>query len=162
MNHFQMPEQNLAITVLAGLLTLALLSGCHSLTPSGRDRTLSVELVVPEGPYLPQSINNMPLTRYQFPYGKPNLRFNPSEMQISGFAGCNRYFGNYSMSGDTLIFDHIASTKKACKGVTFEQGYLKMISAQSYVWRTEGDTLILTSRENTIVFRRLKEDEPEE
>lgn len=161
MNHapFHKPKV-LTPLVTVCLLALAMLTGCHAKRTSAGASLSSDKLDAPAGNYQPQTINSRPLSQYQFPYGKPNLHFNPEEKQISGFAGCNRYFGSYTITGDTLVFDHIASTKKACMEITFEQVYLEILSAKSYSWKTDDSILILTNSKNTIVFRKTEEEAP--
>lgn len=160
MNHAPFHKPKVLITlVTACLLALTMLTGCHAKRTSSRVSLSSDTQDIPAGNYQPQTINSRPLSQYQFPYGKPNLHFNPSEKQISGFSGCNRYFGSYSISGDSLVFDHIASTKKACNGVTFEQEYLNWISAKSFNWKTEGNILTLTNGEDTLIFMKVKEEQ---
>lgn len=37
-----------------------------------------------------------------------------SEGRVSGFAGCNRFFGSYESSGDSLSFGVLGATKMMC------------------------------------------------
>lgn len=43
-----------------------------------------------------------------------NITFNESSKQVSGFSGCNRFFGPYSLNNNTLNFGEIGSTKMLC------------------------------------------------
>jgi heat shock protein HslJ len=42
------------------------------------------------------------------------LRFDPDTARVTGFAGCNRYFGTYTLDGSTIRFGPIGMTKMAC------------------------------------------------
>ena len=37
--------------------------------------------------------------------------------EITGYGGCNRFFGQYTQNGPTLAFGALASTKKFCDGM---------------------------------------------
>lgn len=163
MKHPTLRYPNLVIPfMVSSLLVFTLAAGCRSNRPTARDTGFSDALFMPEGSFHPQQVNSQLLIQFHLPHGEPNLRFSPSEMQITGFAGCNNYSGSYSISGDTLTFSHVLSTRKACTGVTFEQEYLKIISGRSFGWKMQGNQLILTNRENTLVFLKAKEEQPEE
>lgn len=45
---------------------------------------------------------------------KLNIAFNNSTKQVSGFSGCNRFFGSYTIEGKTLKLGPLASTRKMC------------------------------------------------
>ena len=48
-------------------------------------------------------------------------QFNPTQNitfeagKVSGFAGCNTFFGTYTQQGTNLNFSSMASTRKACE-----------------------------------------------
>ena len=53
---------------------------------------------------------------------RATLRFEPDTARVAGFAGCNRYFGTYTLDGRTLRFGPIGMTKMACaEGMELEQ-----------------------------------------
>ncbi len=53
------------------------------------------------------------------------LNFDSAEMRAMGFAGCNRYAGPYTISGDSISFGPAISTKMACsEGMDVETNYL--------------------------------------
>lgn len=55
----------------------------------------------------------------------PTLRLDSGESRASGFAGCNRFSGPYTLSGDSLSFGALVSTKMACaQGNDVETAYL--------------------------------------
>ncbi|WP_336970465.1 META domain-containing protein [Sphingobium aromaticiconvertens] len=58
--------------------------------------------------------------------------------RASGSGGCNRYMGQYHLSGDRLSFDQIAGTKMACAQALMlqEQRFLKALAEVS-IWRID-------------------------
>jgi len=56
------------------------------------------------------------------------VQFRP-DGKVAGRGGCNRYSGGYEVSGDTLTFGAIASTKRACMGpaMDVENRYFEML-----------------------------------
>ena len=48
--------------------------------------------------------------------------------EITGYGGCNRFFGQYTQNGSSLAFGALASTKKLCGGVMeAEAAFLKKL-----------------------------------
>jgi heat shock protein HslJ len=45
---------------------------------------------------------------------RATLRFEPDTARVAGFAGCNRYFGTYTIDGSALRFGPIGMTMMAC------------------------------------------------
>lgn len=57
-----------------------------------------------------------------------SLRLDASSGRASGYAGCNRYSGPYTLSGDSLSFGPAAMTKMACSvGMTTEQRFAAVL-----------------------------------
>jgi heat shock protein HslJ len=55
----------------------------------------------------------------------PTLRLDSAGSRASGFAGCNRFNGPFTLSGDSLSFGALVSTKMACaQGNDVEVAYL--------------------------------------
>jgi copper homeostasis protein (lipoprotein) len=46
--------------------------------------------------------------------GEPHLMLRPPERQMSGFSGCNGFFGLYRKDGDQLSFENTGATMMAC------------------------------------------------
>ncbi|MGH7516438.1 MAG: META domain-containing protein [Gemmatimonadales bacterium] len=56
------------------------------------------------------------------------LRLESASSRAVGFAGCNRYSGNYILGGDSLKFGPAISTKMSCGASDqVEQGFLAML-----------------------------------
>jgi heat shock protein HslJ len=45
---------------------------------------------------------------------KATMRLDAGTRRVSGFAGCNRFTGGFVLSGDTLRFGALATTKMYC------------------------------------------------
>lgn len=77
---------------------------------------------------------------------EPNLRLDPVEKRASGSTGCNRFFGGYQLSGDSLRFDALGSTRRACLDPVQnaqETAFLEAL-ADTRTWQVTGDTLVLS------------------
>lgn len=75
----------------------------------------------------------------------PYLELSPSEGRATGNASCNRFSGPYSLTGDSLSFGPLVSTKMACVDSalnTQETAFLGALE-QTRAWRMAGDTLVL-------------------
>jgi heat shock protein HslJ len=59
------------------------------------------------------------------PGEQPNLYFDPAGSGVAGFAGCNRFFGEYAFDGSRLTFSRLAATRKYCaNSATLEATFL--------------------------------------
>jgi len=88
--------------------------------------------------------------------GAPTLRFDEAD-RVSGFAGCNSYFGSYQLQGAQLRFGEIGSTRMACtddSSMTLEQQYLAALGTVTR-WERSGSTLTLSSDQGTVARFRL-------
>ncbi|WP_310994033.1 META domain-containing protein [Aequorivita marina] len=88
---------------------------------------------------------------------------NESENRISGYAGCNNFFGTYTLkAGNQIDFSALGATKMACPDGTFnESKFLKVFNlADNY--RITGDKLELNigKRAPLAVFKRVVNSEP--
>ncbi len=82
--------------------------------------------------------------------------------KVEGFGGCNRYFGTYTLLGDTLEVAPLASTKMACPPplMDLEDRFLERLEAARYL-RLDGSELTLTGDEGELVFVLQEEALPE-
>lgn len=63
------------------------------------------------GSYLINKVMDSNVTDY-----KLTIEFNDETKQVSGFSGCNRFFGSYTLKESTLTIGPLASTKMMCQG----------------------------------------------
>lgn len=83
----------------------------------------------------------------------PTLEF--AGDSIAGSGGCNRYFGSYSIAGDTIGFTGMGATRMACEIPIMqrESAYLEALAA-TRTFRRLGDTLVLMgARGETVMLR---------
>ncbi len=66
-------------------------------------------IVSPEGTYAITTLNGKNTASYGL-----TLQFKDSTQQISGYSGCNRFFGKYTFKHKTLTIDALNRTKKSC------------------------------------------------
>src|SRR5687768_2150376 len=53
---------------------------------------------------------------------RATIRFEADTARVAGFAGCNRYFGTYTLDGAALRFGAVGMTRMACaEGMALEQ-----------------------------------------
>ena len=86
--------------------------------------------------------------------GAPNLRLDAPEKRAGGNTGCNSFGGSYELSGESLRFGALASTRRACVDDALnaqEAAYLRALS-DTRTWRITGNTLVL-SGESGVVAR---------
>lgn len=78
------------------------------------------------------------------------LRFDPDSARVSGFGGCNRYFGNYTIELTALRFGSLGMTKMACaEGMALEQQLASALDAtRSY--ELSGTKLVLRGDTGTV------------
>jgi heat shock protein HslJ len=72
----------------------------------------------------------------------PTLTFSSKDRRAQGFAGCNRFFGGYQVSGDQLHIGPLAMTRMACPEPTSETALIKALH-ETATWRIDGRTLEL-------------------
>lgn len=121
---------------LAGLLLLGSLLGCQprsSATPDPApvtDRTWVLREV--EGAPLDSTAREHP----------PTLLLGTSNTRATGFAGCNRFSGPYTLGPGTLEFGPLMMTRMACPAMGLETR-LAAALARARQYRVEGSSLLL-------------------
>jgi heat shock protein HslJ len=75
---------------------------------------------------------------------RATLRFESDTARVAGFAGCNRYFGTYTVDGSALRFGAIGMTRMACaEGMGLEQQLGTALDAtRSYTLNASQLTLV--------------------
>lgn len=87
------------------------------------------------------------------------VQFNANN-KISGFGGCNRFFGTYRLNGQSLTIGPLASTRMMCRDVMeAEYDFLSTLQAVKSV-DFNGKTLTLKDEKGTVIriLRRRGED----
>ncbi len=81
------------------------------------------------------------------------LQLQAQNLRVTGFGGCNRMFGGYSLDGDQLKFGQVGATKMACldqSRMRLEQSYFDMLSRVAR-WKITGSNLTLLDTEGAIL-----------
>lgn len=75
---------------------------------------------------------------------RATIRFEADTSRATGFAGCNRYFGSYTLAGTTLRFRPVGMTRMACaEGMQLEQQLSAALDAtRSYTLNANQLTLL--------------------
>lgn len=80
--------------------------------------------------------------------------------KVSGFTGCNRMFGQYTLSGQTLYFNAMGTTKMACPGAPMEiEKRVLGALTRTRSFTIVGDTLSL--RDDDAVLLRFRAGPPD-
>lgn len=80
-----------------------------------------------------------------------HIQFRTKQNQVSGFAGCNRFNGTFSVYGNVLKISQLGSTKMACPNPNPEADFLKALN-EVYYYRIQNETLQLSSQENNVLL----------
>ena len=92
----------------------------------------------------------------------PYLVFSPATQHLSGWDGCNRIAGAYTVGNDQhLHFGPIISTRMACAGVTIDRPFA-IVLEHTAAFRTEKEHLLLLGGDGAVLarFRALSQPEP--
>jgi heat shock protein HslJ len=129
------------IRLLSVLAILAILAGCTS-APTSERRPAAFRSAVSQGEWALRELAGAPA-----PTGaggrRATLRFDTDTTRVSGFGGCNRYFGEYTLDGASLRFRALGMTRMACnEGMTLEQQLGAALEA-TRAYRLSGGELTL-------------------
>ena len=78
---------------------------------------------------------------------QPTLEF-PEPGKVAGMGSCNRFFGAVEVSGDTIVFKGMATTRMACGQDLGKQesAYLKALQ-EAQRFEMSGETLLVYSKD---------------
>jgi heat shock protein HslJ len=80
---------------------------------------------------------------------------------VSGFSGCNRIFGHYALTGESLKFDQVGGTKMSCDlRMELEQRFLAIFEFVAG-WKIAGSSLqLLDSAGSTVAGFEASAEKP--
>ena len=83
---------------------------------------------------------------------KLTMAFADSTKKVSGFSGCNRFFGSYTIENNTIKFGPLASTQKMCppKFMNIESDLSEALS-KSNTFLKAHDTLKLYEQDTVLI-----------
>jgi len=88
---------------------------------------------------------------------RATIRFDADSARVTGFAGCNRYFGSYSLGADelALTFGAVGMTKMACaQGMDLERQLGEALTQTSRYTLQEGRLTLLDATGPRATFVR--------
>ena len=100
-------------------------------------------------------IGGVPLTAADLKNGMPTLDLQMSTKKVYGFGGCNRFTGNILFTDNTISFDEMATTIRACPDTKLEGRFLKIISRATLDYKIEGLKLFIGKGKNQLQFKKL-------
>lgn len=84
------------------------------------------------------------------------LTFDPGEMSVSGRAVCNRYFGEYTLSGDRLDIVSRGMTRMACPDMELEPRFIGVLDAAERYEIRDGELRLYVGDDRSAVFRPME------
>jgi heat shock protein HslJ len=86
---------------------------------------------------------------------RPSLRFYGSNETFSGFTGCNKISGRYTMNGNSISFQNAApSTKMVCIGDYDENAFIAALNRVNAFKSTNGKLQLLSGNDVVLIFSR--------
>ncbi|MGS2761221.1 META domain-containing protein [Sinomicrobium sp. M5D2P9] len=88
-----------------------------------------------------------------FGNGMPYLEFDKEEMHVSGFSGCNRLMGGFTVQEENGIsLDKLASTKMACMGVNKESEFMAALDKADHFKVKNKSLRLLSGKTELMTF----------
>jgi heat shock protein HslJ len=70
------------------------------------------------------------------------IRFEENETDVNGYAGCNKFSGNYALNGDSLQLSDLSTTRMSCPAMQTENKLMEVLR-RADAFRISGDVLTL-------------------
>ena len=87
--------------------------------------------------------------------GDAYLEYVPNDKKFSGFGGCNRINGNYTLSKNSSIrFTDVISTKMSCPDLAFETTLLGTLSEVNRYEITDNNMLLKKDNRVLLIYQR--------
>lgn len=90
------------------------------------------------------------------------LRLQESEKDVKGFSGCNNFFGKYELSGNTLTFSNLGSTRMMCPDMEQETKFMQVLERVSSYSIADRILTLYDGTEAIATFRTGNPDEVEQ
>lgn len=82
------------------------------------------------------------------------LNFNEGEQKVSGFAGCNQYFGNFSAANNSMKFSLLGSTKMFCDSMDAENKFMDALAQVNSFAIRDNTLYMLTDQQVVLEFKK--------
>ena len=89
---------------------------------------------------------------------QPHIMLDPAEKKVTGFSGCNNFFGGYELDGFSLKFGPVGSTRMACPDLEtgLETSVFESLE-KTRKWKKADDELLLLDGDEVLArFSREK------
>ncbi|WP_435413384.1 META domain-containing protein [Psychroserpens mesophilus] len=97
---------------LAILISIIVLKSCGSaqdIASAANTTNMNTQETL-SGTYILEQLNETNIATY-----KLTLEFDSKTNKVSGFAGCNRFFGTYTIEGNGISFSELGATRMMCQ-----------------------------------------------
>jgi heat shock protein HslJ len=86
---------------------------------------------------------------------QPSLIFHATEKRVTGYSGCNEFFGSYDLNGEMMTFGPLGMTRRSCEGAEgdTESAFLQALE-ETRSWKIEKGMLLLL--DNSRVLSRFR------
>ena len=127
--------------------TLAIKS-CGTSSASTLQEKNTQPLTELDSTYRITTLNEKAITEYELV-----IEFNNETKQVSGFSGCNRFFGTYELNEDSLKFGNLGLTRMMCHGEvnTIENEFHQTITKINKI-TSDGDSITLLNNNDALIM----------
>jgi len=133
-------------------MTVLLLSnGCKTVSNTGVDDLPKADML--ENNWVLTSMNGTDLDE-AFSERKPDLKINLEDDKVSGFGGCNNYFGGIVLKGDSIKIGPLGSTMMACPSMEAEHKYMGLLEKVEMFKVNDKELKLLYKGIPTLVFKK--------
>ncbi len=80
-----------------------------------------------------------------------SFQLSETDNKVSGFSGCNRFMGTYTVANDSLSFSQMASTRMACMNAKINENEVLKSFAETVTYKITGNQLALINAEGKTV-----------
>ncbi len=81
----------------------------------------------------------------------PSLKFDSNKNGVSGFSGCNNFFGNFDLDKQSLSLGEMGMTRKMCPNMALENTFINNLKNVS-TYKIVDSKLKLLNKENQIII----------
>lgn len=81
----------------------------------------------------------------------PTIQFDAKENKLSGFAGCNNFFGSYDPENNQLDFSKMGLTRKMCPDMSIENDFINNMKSVTY-YKIDNNQLMFYNKSDEILM----------
>ena len=107
------------------------------------------------GKWILKTLSGRSVSAADFARELPYMDFNPNEKRMSGYDGCNRTGGDYTIEGNTLKFGGLFSTKMACITRRGDE-FAAFLNSNTFAYTIANGELTLIGANGKAVFTATK------